>query len=61
MGMVSKVSRKALERERTIVMVMQLADMATAAHERGDFRQRDAALGKIKELREGISRQRASA
>ncbi len=58
MGMVSK---KALERERTILMVMQLADMATAAHERGDFRQRDAALGKIRELREGISKQRAMA
>ena len=58
MGMVSK---KALERERTLMLVMQLADMATAAHERGDFRQRDAALGRIKELREGISKQRASA
>jgi hypothetical protein len=53
--------RKILDQERTLMLVMQLADMATAAHERGDFAQRDAALGKIRELREGVKGGRAAA
>jgi uncharacterized protein HemY len=53
--------RKILDQERTLMLVMQLADMATAAHERGDFAQRDHALGKIRELREGVKGERATA
>ncbi len=55
------LSRKILEHERTLMLVMQLADIATSAHERGDHNQRDAALGKIKQLREGMHESRAPA
>jgi hypothetical protein len=54
------LSRKILDHERTLMLVMQLADIATAAHERGDHDQRDAALGKIKQIREGMHQNRAS-
>jgi uncharacterized protein HemY len=50
-----------LDQERTLMLVMQLADIATAAHERGDYTQRDNALGKIRELREGVKIGKAAA
>jgi uncharacterized protein HemY len=55
------LSQRILEKERMLMLVMQLADMATAAHERGDYNQRDNALGKIRELREGMYRERITA
>ena len=54
------LSSKNLDHERTLMLVMQLADIATSAHERGDHDQRDAALGKIIQLRDGLHLKRAS-
>ncbi|MDI6720081.1 MAG: hypothetical protein QMD46_10775 [Methanomicrobiales archaeon] len=44
-------TRSILDDEQTFLLIMQLADIAAAAHEAGDYAKRDAALEKIRELR----------
>jgi uncharacterized protein HemY len=48
------ISKAILDDEETFTLILQLADMATAAHERGDYEKRDEALDEIRRLREGI-------
>jgi uncharacterized protein HemY len=52
------ITQAILDDEETFTLILQLADMATAAHERGDFEKRDRALEEIKTLRERIIRQK---
>lgn len=41
-----------LDDEQTFLLILQLADMASAAHEKGDYAKRDEALEQIKKIRE---------
>ncbi|HDR73542.1 MAG TPA: hypothetical protein ENN85_06490 [Methanoculleus sp.] len=50
------ISRAILEDEETFMLILQLTDMATAAHERGDYEKRDKYLDEIRQLRENITR-----
>jgi uncharacterized protein HemY len=50
------ISRAILNDEETFCLIIQLTDMATAAHERGDYEKRDEALEEIRRLREKITR-----
>ncbi len=50
------ISRAILDDEETFCLIIQLTDMATAAHERGDYEKRDEALEEIRRLRENITR-----
>jgi hypothetical protein len=45
------ISKKILEDGETFSLIIQLTDIATAAHERGDPETRDKALEEIKEIR----------
>ncbi|MBN1432975.1 MAG: hypothetical protein JW931_09420 [Methanomicrobiaceae archaeon] len=45
------ISKKILENSETFSLIIQLTDIATAAHERGDSETRDKALEEIKEIR----------
>ncbi len=44
-------TRSILDDEQTFLLILQLADIAAAAHEQGDYAKRDAALEEIKKLR----------
>lgn len=55
------ITRAILDDEETFTLILQLADIATAAHERGDFDKRDQALDEIKSVRERIARQKMDA
>lgn len=48
------ISKKILEDGETFSLIIQLTDIATAAHERGDPETRDKALEEIKEIRAQI-------
>lgn len=48
------ISKKILEDRDTFSLIIQLTDIATAAHERGDQETRDRALEEIKEIRKQI-------
>lgn len=50
------ISKAILDDDETFTLIIQLADMATAAHERGDYEKRDEALEEIRQLREKIAR-----
>jgi uncharacterized protein HemY len=50
------ISKAILEDEETFTLILQLTDMATAAHERGDYDKRDQYLDEIRQLREKITR-----
>jgi uncharacterized protein HemY len=50
------ISKAILEDEETFTLILQLTDMATAAHERGDYDKRDQYLEEIRQLRENIVR-----
>jgi len=50
------ISKAILEDEETFTLILQLTDMATAAHERGDYEKRDQYLDEIRQLREKITR-----
>ncbi|MDG6257053.1 MAG: hypothetical protein QCH35_05580 [Methanomicrobiaceae archaeon] len=50
------ISKAILEDEETFMLILQLTDMATAAHERGDYEKRDHYLDEIRQLRERITR-----
>jgi uncharacterized protein HemY len=50
------ISKAILDDEETFTLLIQLTDMAAAAHERGDYDKRDEALEEIRKLRERISR-----
>ena len=50
------ISKAILEDEETFMLILQLTDMATAAHERGDYEKRDQYLDEIRQLREKITR-----
>jgi len=50
------ISKAILEDEETFTLILQLTDMATAAHERGDYEKRDQHLDEIRQLREKITR-----
>jgi uncharacterized protein HemY len=50
------ISKAILEDEETFTLILQLTDMATAAHERGDYEKRDQYLDEIRQLREQITR-----
>jgi hypothetical protein len=45
-------TKSLLDDEQTFLLILQLADMASAAHEQGDYTKRDAALDQIKKIRE---------
>jgi hypothetical protein len=44
-------TKSILDDEQTFLLIMQLADIASAAHERQDYGKRDEALEQIKQLR----------
>ncbi|WP_421908048.1 hypothetical protein [Methanolacinia petrolearia] len=48
------ISKKILEDGETFSLIIQLTDIATAAHERGDLDTRDKALEEIKVIRKQI-------
>ena len=48
------ISKKILEDRDTFSLIIQLTDIAAAAHERGDTETRDKALEEIKEIRSQI-------
>ncbi|MBP2132763.1 uncharacterized protein HemY [Methanomicrobium sp. W14] len=48
------ISNRILEDKDTFFLLIQLTDIATAAHERGDYETRDKALEEIKEIRKQI-------
>ncbi|WOF15841.1 hypothetical protein F1737_03590 [Methanoplanus sp. FWC-SCC4] len=48
------ISKRILEDEETFSLLIQLTDVAAAAHERGDYDTRDKALEEIKEIRKQI-------
>lgn len=50
------ITKAILDDEETFTLILQLADIATAAHERGDYERRDEALEEIRMLRENIAR-----
>lgn len=50
------ISKAILEDDETFMLILQLTDMATAAHERGDYEKRDQHLDEIRQLREKITR-----
>lgn len=52
------ISKAILEDDETFCLILQLTDMATAAHERGDYEKRDEALDNIRRIRENISRKK---
>lgn len=45
-------TKSLLDDEQTFLLILQLADMASAAHEQGDFTKRDEALEQIRKIRE---------
>ena len=51
------ISNKILEDKDTFSLLIQLTDVASAAHERGDYETRDKALEEIKEIRKQITGQ----
>jgi uncharacterized protein HemY len=50
------ITKAILDDEETFTLILQLTDIATAAHERGDYEKRDEALEEIRRLREKITR-----
>jgi uncharacterized protein HemY len=56
MERIRMISKAILEDEETFTLILQLTDMATAAHERGDYEKRDQYLDEIRQLREKITR-----
>jgi uncharacterized protein HemY len=56
MERIRMISKAILEDEETFTLILQLTDMATAAHERGDYEKRDQYLDEIRQLRENITR-----
>ena len=48
-------AKSILDDEQTFLLILQLADIAAAAHERGDYDKRDEALEKIKVLRSQLN------
>jgi uncharacterized protein HemY len=50
------ITKAILDDEETFTLILQLADIATAAHERGDYERRDEALEEIRMLRENIAK-----
>jgi len=56
MEAIRMISKAILEDEETFTLILQLTDMATAAHERGDYEKRDQHLDEIRQLREKITR-----
>ncbi len=56
MESIRMISKAILEDEETFTLILQLTDMATAAHERGDYEKRDLHLDEIRQLREKITR-----
>lgn len=48
------ISKRILEDSNTFSLIIQLTDIATAAHERGDEKTRNEALEEIKEIRKQI-------
>jgi uncharacterized protein HemY len=56
METIRMISKAILEDEETFMLILQLTDMATAAHERGDYEKRDQHLDEIRQLRERITR-----
>ncbi|MBN2733996.1 MAG: hypothetical protein JXQ82_03950 [Methanomicrobiaceae archaeon] len=51
------ISNRILEDKDTFSLLIQLTDVASAAHERGDYETRDKALEEIKEIRNQIQGQ----
>ncbi|MDD3977119.1 hypothetical protein L1994_04615 [Methanomicrobium antiquum] len=51
------ISKKILEDRDTFSLLIQLTDIATAAHERGDTESRDNALEEIREIKNQIKGQ----
>ncbi|MDD4126238.1 MAG: hypothetical protein PHV39_00940 [Methanomicrobium sp.] len=51
------ISNKILEDKETFSLLIQLTDIASAAHERGDNETRNKALEEIKEIRKQITGQ----
>jgi uncharacterized protein HemY len=56
METIRMISKAILDDEETFTLILQLTDMATAAHERGDYEKRDQYLDEIRQLREKITR-----
>ncbi|MBN1195041.1 MAG: hypothetical protein JXA08_06815 [Methanomicrobiaceae archaeon] len=50
------ISKAILDDDETFSLLLQLTDIAAAAHERGDYEKRDQALDEIRQLREKITR-----
>lgn len=48
------ISTRILEDKDTFSLLIQLTDIASAAHEKGDYDTRDKALEEIKEIRKQI-------
>lgn len=44
-------TKSLLDDEQTFLLILQLADMAAAAHEKGEYTKRDEALEQIKKIR----------
>ena len=51
------ISNRILEDRDTFSLLIQLTDVASAAHDRGDYETRDQALEEIKEIRKQITGQ----
>ncbi|MDD3406734.1 MAG: hypothetical protein PHP13_01475 [Methanomicrobium sp.] len=51
------ISTRILEDKDTFSLLIQLTDIASAAHEKGDYDTRDKALEEIKEIRKQITGQ----
>lgn len=56
METIRMISKAILEDEETFTLILQLTDMAAAAHERCDYEKRDQYLDEIRQLREKITR-----